>query len=942
MKRKIIAVLVLLTVGLEFSLIGSLFFAALGSVSPGKADLVILAVQDPNPLRSSLPQDLARVLARLPGVREVSPEILLFTNVGGRDIVIRGMEPGHLVTGDGARVQGGPEGRNWILAGVGAVDRLSLRIGENLVIPSSFSPEVWVGRITGVFETGTKLDNELVVPLEAARSMAALPEGRVTLFRLWTEGELGSSLVLPTRIPERITLIRGEKGVFDLDLISLSRQREEIGVKVLLGSEILWHEDVEIDPGESLHLEPVLIMNETGTFNGTLVLSNGLRFPVKIVVYEGRLEVSCPHEVVLGRSFSVRVLSGGSPVGGARIRIENVTYITDESGTATLTATVPGLQYVTAEKEGYLPAITYVNVSDYGGKGDPLSSLDWPGTRFGDTLILKGEGSLLMPSKVEYVKMDGAPVQGGALDLSLLSPGEHSVFVRWREGPLAYTGNFTLIVDADPPTIHTIPKSSGYVDDSGGKLIIADDGILGTVVIEGRGVWYIGAPNATLRVPAGTWRVVVSDLAGRVTVRNVTFFPLRDDRFSPSIELSPGNGLTLWVQDDGRIDQVTLSVDGPGYSRVWTWTPYSRTFSVTLDKWVLPPYGLVSVLAVDATGKSSSRSLSAYLGGPKNPDILPPQISLEISDSSLTVKVSDEGAISYVNVSVDGRCLLNRTGGGEISLNLGMLGPGRHTFVVVAEDGAGNRAALVRNYTLAEEIREIRPIKVIPTSKYFLEDSEVRLRLELWSSSNRNLTLNYTVDGVSYGRAVSLASGINSIIIDLGRMAPGYHRIEVLGLEASFCVLPREVVYLELSKAANRIRLSGSDKGLLTYAVRASALSGMIIMGTLSVLSLASGVMALRAVHAGFAENARIRAWLFHALGMHRRAAWRMALRPFIKDLSMSFLAAAVLTALAFIPIVRWVSFFGYPVPPIGLLIGILVMLFLAVWTILRSPGWGA
>ncbi len=151
----------------------------------------VLVVYDPGsraPYTGSVPAQLAARLASVEGVLASSPEVVVPCVIGGRAVFVRGVVPEELSKVDELEVvEGDPIGfadAGSALVGREAARRLGLAVGDPVLVLGVLSPRYAELRVRGIFESGTALDSEVLVPLYVAQWLGGLGYGRVNLVRL--------------------------------------------------------------------------------------------------------------------------------------------------------------------------------------------------------------------------------------------------------------------------------------------------------------------------------------------------------------------------------------------------------------------------------------------------------------------------------------------------------------------------------------------------------------------------------------------------------------------------------------------------------------------------------------------------------------------------------------------------------------------------------------
>jgi ABC-type lipoprotein release transport system permease subunit len=156
-----------------------------GLVDAGAAASTTTIVQpgSTHPVSSQLPEGYADAL-RTQGA-DASPEILLFEVVDGQPVPARGANYTDFArVTDADLVRGrAPQRSDEAIVGADAAATLDLAVGDRILLGGSTRPAVTRVEVVGTFEAAGPFDDQVVVPLATARSLAGLREGQVNLIR---------------------------------------------------------------------------------------------------------------------------------------------------------------------------------------------------------------------------------------------------------------------------------------------------------------------------------------------------------------------------------------------------------------------------------------------------------------------------------------------------------------------------------------------------------------------------------------------------------------------------------------------------------------------------------------------------------------------------------------------------------------------------------------
>ncbi len=105
----------------------------------------------------------------------VSPEILAPGTIGSEPVLVRGADPLAFVDMEGGTwVQKPPVSDRWAVAGEALASRLELNPGGFVTLVGSATPRIAFVQITGIYQTDTTANDELVVDFPTARALTGL------------------------------------------------------------------------------------------------------------------------------------------------------------------------------------------------------------------------------------------------------------------------------------------------------------------------------------------------------------------------------------------------------------------------------------------------------------------------------------------------------------------------------------------------------------------------------------------------------------------------------------------------------------------------------------------------------------------------------------------------------------------------------------------------
>ena len=149
--------------------------------------LVIYGASAKTPQTSVISLSLYDDLRVLEGVEAVGPEVVAAAMVEDRVLIVRGVDPEliHEISDirliEGSGLSDCPFSA---LAGRRLAKLLNLRVGDFITLRSAYSSQFLEVKIEGVYESGSYLDDELLVPVYSAQWLRGLPKDAVSLIRV--------------------------------------------------------------------------------------------------------------------------------------------------------------------------------------------------------------------------------------------------------------------------------------------------------------------------------------------------------------------------------------------------------------------------------------------------------------------------------------------------------------------------------------------------------------------------------------------------------------------------------------------------------------------------------------------------------------------------------------------------------------------------------------
>ncbi len=471
----------------------------------GDSEFLISDTAAPTIFSSRVSTDLVSALEQIPNVTSASPEVFAFANWNGRSFIVRGMGEGF---GPGTITLNNSEA----LIGHRLLDELGLSLPYRLPLTGSFSPTMELVNISGSIDTGTSLDDELLVSMSVARELSDTPDGQASIIRVSTAN--------PEWLHDLLTPENPRFTLYDLQCRSQAATGQSVNLSVGVrnwGSARGSQQVVFSDNGSALSTRTVTLNGSSSTrvtltFNTSTVGIHNLTasiagdFPVElsteITVVPPYIRVSAPTRAILGSQFNVTVVRfDGLAAGGAVISFENQTVTSGTQGVARLNATAAGQHRLYANLTGYQGDSALVDVQDpsaYSPTFSPsiaaftltptsikqnesargLVALENDGTVAGSfDLQILVDGT---PYLTLNVSLDSMASRSVSFDVKNLKPGDHTVQVGtfavglsvqawYADNPglvqlvIRYGGSTSLVSSASIPIYQAVKISQGTI-----------------------------------------------------------------------------------------------------------------------------------------------------------------------------------------------------------------------------------------------------------------------------------------------------------------------------------------------------------------------------------------------------------------------------------------------------------------------------------------------
>ncbi|MHA1450831.1 MAG: ABC transporter permease [Candidatus Hodarchaeales archaeon] len=157
-------------------------------------DIFVITGQGSTPVTSLVPEYLIHNLELVPGVIATSPEVLAIGYINNRQdqlAIIRGVDPDIFLAIESPRIIDGVwfssisgGGHSGALVGKSLASLLHLSPGDEIIISSTLTDVSLVTVITGIIETGTPIDDEIILPRAPVKMLSNAGPDSTTLIRV--------------------------------------------------------------------------------------------------------------------------------------------------------------------------------------------------------------------------------------------------------------------------------------------------------------------------------------------------------------------------------------------------------------------------------------------------------------------------------------------------------------------------------------------------------------------------------------------------------------------------------------------------------------------------------------------------------------------------------------------------------------------------------------
>jgi ABC-type lipoprotein release transport system permease subunit len=341
----------------------------------------IVSPTAPTIFASNVDVNMVQPLSVLPQITGVSPEVFAFSAYEGESFVVRGVILDMLnATGPSFKkfvVPGdSPEEKDSAIIGSHLRSRLGLGLPVTIPVVGSYSTKLGFVNIVGYFETGTSLDDELLVSLDMARFLSGMSSQKVSIIRVsttdpeWLSGLLspeGARFTLFDMLTQKSQAALGEAVGVSVGVRNWGMEAGEVSVEFDEGGSVISNVTVPLNASESDRVVAMLSFDSLGkhTVNASIGGSFPVTLSVNVTVVQPYLSIAAPSRVALGEILNVTVTTYTSGAAeDAQITFNTRTNTTDANGHTSFVADQAGTFDLTANMTGFTDARASVTVVD--------------------------------------------------------------------------------------------------------------------------------------------------------------------------------------------------------------------------------------------------------------------------------------------------------------------------------------------------------------------------------------------------------------------------------------------------------------------------------------------------------------------------------------------------------------------------------------------------
>ena len=351
----------------------------------GSGDRVIYQAGAPTIFSSRVDVGIVPLLLANDEVVDAWPEVVTFSAFNGESFVVRGMDLGSLdsegrLVIDWSVPDAQGTHRSTSVIGHSLMDRLGIQPPCALPLSGSYASRLELVAVSGSFNDGSYLDDELLVSEDVARYLCGMPVDTASLIALeaddtsWLEEALSpddARFALFDVRASKTTAVPGETVTIAMEVRNWGAVDGDVVVRVSDGGETVCETEITLAASASEVVECQLTFDSKGVHPLEVELSGD--FPcltlINVSVVDPYLTIAAPSRAFTDTPFGLAVYdNAGCPVQDAEVTYSmgssGGAVLTDEDGEAMITLSTVGTCSLTASFIGLTAASASVNVTD--------------------------------------------------------------------------------------------------------------------------------------------------------------------------------------------------------------------------------------------------------------------------------------------------------------------------------------------------------------------------------------------------------------------------------------------------------------------------------------------------------------------------------------------------------------------------------------------------
>ena len=351
----------------------------------GSGDYIIHANDSPTIFSSRVDVGLVPLLLSQENISDAWAEIVTFSASGSQSFVVRGMDLDSVKSAERFTIDlhselGDRFDLNDGIVGSRLMDRLDIMLPCIIPVSGSYATRVEFVEVVGSFETGTYMDDELVVSEQVARYLSGMLPGMASLIAVETDdpewlGEVLSSdnahIALSNVEVSKTAVVANEEVMVTMEAHNWGPAAGDATICISVDGILTDELTVAIDPLTVISVMRPIILEELGIHSIEVWVSGSFpsRTTLNVTVVDPYLTLTAPSRAFIDSQFEISVFDcHGDPVLGAEVSFEvddeRGSIMTDDDGIAAVLVSRTGSCFLNASHVDYDDASTIVEIVD--------------------------------------------------------------------------------------------------------------------------------------------------------------------------------------------------------------------------------------------------------------------------------------------------------------------------------------------------------------------------------------------------------------------------------------------------------------------------------------------------------------------------------------------------------------------------------------------------